>query len=445
MEPILQELQAAAAAAADPHQHAAARSAADKAPKLSKEEVRAMRQQADPNFGKRKKEQQQQQQGAAAGSGGDMPPPPAKKPRTAGTGANAQEAGAPAAGGQQAEAAGAAAAQAAPQQQEQEQQPAAGEAAAGAAAAAPAEQQAEEGGHAGEGAAQQPRLQGAWRQQRHTAPNTAFVKHLADEVDEDALKQLFAGCPGGVASVELGRDKQTGRSRVRLGGANEGSQCAGGRGVPAAGAVLAQACAAACRRRRCGSCSPSAQRARSPLPTLHCLSSRRRLQGFAYVHFTTAEGLEAACRLDRSDFHGKHIFVAPSRPPAGGGGRGGGRSGGRDGGGRGREGGGGRGGREGGGGRGREGGAGRFGGRDGGRSRGGRGGRGGPKHHTLIDLGEGQPAGGGAGGAPPRGFVPRAAALGGKQGGEQGAGGGAPAGDEAPKSNADFRAMFLKK
>lgn len=170
-----------------------------------------MRQQADPNFGKRKKEPAQQAQQDSAAAGGDMPPPPAKRPRTAATGANAQEA-APAAGRPQA---------AQPEQQAARQQP---EAAAGAAPSAPAEQQLQEQGQ-GEGAGAQqegqqqeqqaPRLQGAWRQQRHTAANTAFVKHLADEVDEAAVKQLFAGCPGGVASVELGRDKKTGRSRVR--------------------------------------------------------------------------------------------------------------------------------------------------------------------------------------------------------------------------------------
>lgn len=62
----------------------------------------------------------------------------------------------------------------------------------------------------------------------------------------------------------------------------------------------------------------------------------------------------------------------------------------------------------------------------------------------MIDLGPDQPAGGGG---VPRGFVPRAAALHGKQPGGSGGGeGGAPGGaSEAPKSNAEFRAMFLKK
>jgi hypothetical protein len=58
----------------------------------------------------------------------------------------------------------------------------------------------------------------------------------------------------------------------------------------------------------------------------------------------------------------------------------------------------------------------------------------------MIDLGGGQPAAGGGGrGGPPLGFVPRAAALQGKPQGGAGAAG------EAPKSNADFRSMFLAK
>ena len=169
---------------------------------------------------------------------------------------------------------------------------------------------------------------------------------------------------------------------------------------------------------------------------------------------------------------GKHIFVAPSKPPSadddqqqqGGGGQpqqgGGEQHGGQpqgstqqrqqqQGGRVGRA-----GGREGGG---RDGGRGR-GGRDGGRGRAGIGagaaaGRGGPRHRSMIDLGEDAPAG--EGGKPAaagamRGFVPRLAALGGKlpakppKGGSEG-GAAAPANDGAPKSNADFRSMFLKK
>lgn len=65
----------------------------------------------------------------------------------------------------------------------------------------------------------------------------------------------------------------------------------------------------------------------------------------------------------------------------------------------------------------------------------------------MIDLGE--EGGGGGAGRPAasvglRGFVPRAAALHGQQKPQQESGGGA-AGNDAPKSNADFRAMFLKK
>jgi translation initiation factor IF-2 len=145
------------------------------------------------------------------------------------------------------------------------------------------------------------------------------------------------------------------------------------------------------------------------------------VQGFAFVSFAEPAGLEAACQLDRSEHHGKHIFVAPSRPaPGQQQGGGGGRDGGRGGGGGG-------------------------GGRDGGRG-GGFGGPppGGPKHRSMIDLGAGQPAAGGGGrGGPPLGFVPRAAALQGKPQGGAGAGGAAAG--EAPKSNADFRSMFLAK
>lgn len=65
----------------------------------------------------------------------------------------------------------------------------------------------------------------------------------------------------------------------------------------------------------------------------------------------------------------------------------------------------------------------------------------------MIDLGSDQPSPSAAGrpGAPLRGFVPRAAAL---QQGKAQPGGGAPvaaAGGEAPKSNDEFRQMFLSK
>ena len=65
----------------------------------------------------------------------------------------------------------------------------------------------------------------------------------------------------------------------------------------------------------------------------------------------------------------------------------------------------------------------------------------------MIDLGPDQPGAGGAAGGSALGFVPRAAALHSKQqdGSGSAAGGGEAAGGEAPKSNADFRAMFLKK
>lgn len=34
------------------------------------------------------------------------------------------------------------------------------------------------------------------------------------------------------------------------------------------------------------------------------------------MEFETASGLETACRLDRKEFYGKHVFVAPSDRPA---------------------------------------------------------------------------------------------------------------------------------
>ncbi|KAL4424967.1 hypothetical protein ABPG77_002852 [Micractinium sp. CCAP 211/92] len=388
VEPVLLELQAAAAAAADPHQHAAARSAADKAPKLSKEEVRAMRQKADPNYGKRKAQQaqqgEQQEREPGAPAAGDMPPPPAKKVRKA-----VAEAAAPAAAAGQANGGAAVEAASAAQQPEQAQQgaqqapeQAAGHAAPPSGAAAARQQQQEQpeqqqGGRAEPQQTAHGQQQGArpqWRQQRRTNANTAFVKHLADGVDEAALQELFGGY-GQITGIELGREKHTGRPK-----------------------------------------------------------------GFAYIHFATHDGLEAACQLDRLEFRGKHLFVARSKPPGAGGAgsqaapqqqqqpqqqaqqqqQQGGR-----------------------GGRGR-------GGRDGGRGRGGgRGGRGapGPMHRSMIDLGE--EGGGGGAGRPAasvglRGFVPRAAALHGQQKPQQESGGGA-AGNDAPKSNADFRAMFLKK
>lgn len=199
-DPILADLQAAALTAADPGQHTTAKAAADKAPQLSRDEVRAMRQQADPNFGKRK----QQAQAQEGGKGGDMRPPPAKKPRTAASGANSVEVPAPAAAaapaeGMQPAAGSEGGAPAAPAAQQQEQ------------AAAPAQQeQGQQGQEPGEPAHGRP----AWRQQRRTEANTAFVKHLADAVDEAALQQLFGSVPGGVKGVELGHDRKTGRSKV---------------------------------------------------------------------------------------------------------------------------------------------------------------------------------------------------------------------------------------
>eukprot|EP00887_Chlorella_sp_A99_P001390 scaffold8.g1390.t1 len=431
-EPILAELAAEAAAAADAAQAEAAAAAAEKAVRL--------RQASDPNFGKKqarkeqprkgpKGQQQQQPQAKQQQRGGEavarqrgeqqqltheqrqgeaqaapeaqqqqqqqqqrkpkqprseeeaatgMPPPPAKRPKVAagavaaaeGAGAAAAApAAAPASGAAPPGAAAAAAPASPPADQEPSEQPAATEAPGAAATAQPPEGQAhEEGGHGGA-----PRAGGP-RQQRRAALTTAFVKHLADDVDEAALRALFAPC-GRVLAVQLGRDRATGRSK-----------------------------------------------------------------GFAYVQFGDEEGLAKACSLDRVDFHGKHLFVAPSRPPGGGGGgccRGGPLGGGSGGGGFGGGRGGPPGGRGFGGGRG-----GPPGGRGGLGPGGGRGGRG-AHAHARLDLGDGGEGGeGGAGGRPAASataFMPRAAALHSKQGSAGGGGGG-----EAPKSNEEFRKMFLQ-
>lgn len=213
-EPLLQELQAAASAAAEPQRQAAAKAAAAKAPQLSKEEVRAMRQQADPNYAKRKQQQQQQDDKEKA----DMPPPPAKRPRTAGPVKAAAPPAAPAA----AEAGEGVA----PQAAEPEVPRTAGAAAAADAAQAVQADQQQQGevqegeaqhAHQQQGQGQQQQaLRPGWRQTRRVDANTAFVKHLAEVVDEAAIQGLFVGCPGGVAGIELGRDRQTGRSKVCL-------------------------------------------------------------------------------------------------------------------------------------------------------------------------------------------------------------------------------------
>lgn len=60
------------------------------------------------------------------------------------------------------------------------------------------------------------------------------------------------------------------------------------------------------KRRRC--LPPSAS---------HFRPARRTLaQGFAYVDFSDEAALTRACQqMDRTEFHGKHILVAPSKPP----------------------------------------------------------------------------------------------------------------------------------
>ena len=130
-----------------------------------------------------------------------------------------------------------------------------------------------------------------------------------------------------------------------------------------------------------------------------------RSKGFAYVEFDSAEGVEKACEMNGRTVGDKTIFVAPSNPPPpppsvdGGGGRGGGGRGGR------------------------------------GRGRGGRSVATAPRGH--IDLGDSSSGGANGGGKPKLGlgFVPRATAL--KKNVDGGGG--------APKSNTDFRKMFLEK
>ena len=97
--------------------------------------------------------------------------------------------------------------------------------AASAAGAAPAgeepspphqQQQQRQGGlvqHEQQQQQQQQERQGGLRQHRRTDPNTAFVKHLADSVDEATVRELFASC-GPITSMELGRDRATGRTKV---------------------------------------------------------------------------------------------------------------------------------------------------------------------------------------------------------------------------------------
>jgi hypothetical protein len=167
-------------------------------------------------------------------------------------------------------------------------------------------------------------------------------------------------------------------------------------------------------------------------------------QGFAYLEFADDASLQAAIQLSGTQLNDYALNVAKSRPPGGKGSRDGGRFGGRDGGivaGRGR--------------------GDRFGGRHGGQQDGNRpgggkgrgqgGGRGGPWQGAAP--GEGprrrvpdnaphvEAPGAGphqrlqpAGGASAVAFLPRAVAA------SKPPGKGPP-----PKSNADFRSMFLKK
>ncbi|GAB4820618.1 hypothetical protein N2152v2_007664 [Parachlorella kessleri] len=267
VEPILAEAQAQQAAAAMEAPAAAeARAAAAKAPKLSKEEMKKLRQERDPNFGKkaakkreapaREADHQQQQRGqrlpppqqAQQDEGlqdGGMQPPPPKKPRTT----------APATAGQQQ----------LQQQQgvpQQDQPPVAAPAGqpAGMAKATGAAGAEQEQAQPAAGAAQQeppaPKATVSAEWLRKTGPSTVFVKHLAEEVGEGELEALFAPC-GRITALQLGRDRD-GRPR-----------------------------------------------------------------GFAYVEFSSEEEMRRACEMSGREVRGKHILVAHSQPPAAAGGRGG--------------------------------------------------------------------------------------------------------------------------
>lgn len=123
-------------------------------------------------------------------------------------------------------------------------------------------------------------------------------------------------------------------------------------------------------------------------------------KGFAYVKYETEDAMKAACEgLGGKEVHGKHLFVAPSNPPADRGGRGGG---GGDGG--------------------------RGGGRGGGGGLGGRGAGPSDRAHVKLDVGDGVKS---------TSFLPRAVAT-------------RPTDYKinnrgAPKSNEEFRKMLFAK
>jgi DNA polymerase III gamma/tau subunit len=224
--------------------------------------MRAMRQQADPNFSaKRKQRGEESREGGVAATPasegkGEMLPPPSKKPKTAAAAAAAAAAGSSvdhqaAAGGsgsgKQQDAAAVVAAQAqdgqpqaqqvsrspAPQQQPPTTQPAdqaqeaEGQPQQQRAGGEPSQQQhgrQQQQQHWQQEQQQQQQQQQqvhkpgglGWRQQRRSDANTAFVKYLAEGVEEEAVRELFGGC-GPLLGVVMGRDKETDRLKVSQG------------------------------------------------------------------------------------------------------------------------------------------------------------------------------------------------------------------------------------
>lgn len=154
------------------------------------------------------------------------------------------------------------------------------------------------------------------------------------------------------------------------------------------------------------------------------------MQGFAYVEFESDDDVVKATEKDGQEVKGRRLSIAKSAPPGAGRGRGGGRGGAR----------GGFGGGRGGFGEGRGRGRGREGAGGGGGGRGGYGVGYQPvttaaaalMGHQKRHLDVGAEGGGDQQGKPVTGLMPRALVA--KH----------AAGDDKPKSNADFKAMFKK-
>ncbi|BDA49158.1 Nucleolin 2 [Coccomyxa sp. Obi] len=261
--------------------------------------------------------------------------------------------------------------------------------------------------------------------------STVFVKNLPWSANEESLTQFFSDC-GAVASVRVGMDYETGRSK--------GFAHVQFEEVAGAAAAIAKSGSEmegrelfidSAKERPASGNTPNsnrygAQNADSDPTTIFVKGFSRdlgeddvrqqlteafqecgainsvrlptdretgALKGIAFIEFASPDGKKASAKLDGSEAAGGWLKIdlntQPRTPGGGGGGFGGGRGGGRGGfGGRGGgRGGGGRFGDSGGrGGRGGRGGGGRFGGRGGGRDGGGRG-RGDFKPKMRIDAG----------------------------------------------------------